>query len=219
LSAIKRGAPTLGLTAFAVICLMSPLALLLPSQWNLDWTRLSYIGQSYTGPAALLSAAALAGVVLTVRAQGKQIRVTQLHAVRSLQFELSLFAMQNPDLLGLYGLSTETEEQLQAARRRLFRIALMRHLQLSYLVGDVAKAEILLIMEHEFFADDAGVRWWREVEPFWRAQAVTRDDHDFLDLVVRAVMEAELRLSTAQSETEPVSGRRTPARPASAPPP
>lgn len=94
-------------------------------------------------------------------------------------------------MLTTYGFDVNTDEQEKEAKSRLFRIALMRHLQLSFIVGDTAASEVMLIMKHDVFRDESGLQWWREVEIFWRAQAVTREARAFVDLVSHGAAEAE----------------------------
>jgi hypothetical protein len=62
------------LTVGIVVALaLSPLFLIvLEASFRVNWTRLSEIGQSYTGVSALLSAAALVGVAFSIRLQTRQ---------------------------------------------------------------------------------------------------------------------------------------------------
>jgi hypothetical protein len=87
---------TLGIIIGLLVVFMSPLILVgVGELLRLDWTRVTAIGQSYTGISAILSAFALMGVVHSINLQSRQVDITRSQAVRAMQFELLRLAMSD----------------------------------------------------------------------------------------------------------------------------
>jgi hypothetical protein len=58
---------TVSIIAFLILVILSPLVLrLLASSFNLNWSNLSNIGQTYGAVSALITALALGGVVISL---------------------------------------------------------------------------------------------------------------------------------------------------------
>jgi hypothetical protein len=87
----------------AVLIVASPLILILVDTDNIDWNRLSSIGQSYGAVSALLSAAAVGGVVLALIVQNEQSRDIRRFEIRELHRELLKMAIDRPILLQAWG--------------------------------------------------------------------------------------------------------------------
>jgi hypothetical protein len=69
---------------------------------DVNWSAIADVGQAFSAVSALLSAAALIGVVATLRYQALQTRVVQMQVVRSMHFELSKMVMDDPDKYGKF---------------------------------------------------------------------------------------------------------------------
>jgi Family of unknown function (DUF6082) len=94
---------SLGSIAFLAVVLASPFLLgLYLLVGDVDWSAIADVGQAFSVASALLSAAALVGVVATLRYQALQTRVVQMQVVRSMHFELSKMVMDDPDKYGKF---------------------------------------------------------------------------------------------------------------------
>jgi hypothetical protein len=86
-----------------VLVVFSPLALqAIASFPNLDWGKLSNVGQTYGAVSALLAAIAIVGVALSVLLQLRETRFNRLESGRSRHHELLRMAMENPLYLGIF---------------------------------------------------------------------------------------------------------------------
>ncbi|MDP4500621.1 DUF6082 family protein [Nonomuraea turcica] len=79
---------------------MSGIADLIPAS---RWALLSEVGQAYGSVAALISAAALAGVALSVDMQARTTRIAALQGLRTRQFEIARLVIENPALAQVEG--------------------------------------------------------------------------------------------------------------------
>jgi len=77
--------------------LMSPLLMVHLSSKGLPWQQLADIGQAYGGASALLSAAALCGVVASLLFQRRQVRQELAEMDRQQHIELMRIALEHPD--------------------------------------------------------------------------------------------------------------------------
>jgi hypothetical protein len=90
--------------ALAIVSIVaSPMALLLLDTRDVDWNRLSSIGQSYGAVSAILSAAAVGGVVVALMLQNEQARDARHFAIREVHRELLRMAIDKPALLEAWG--------------------------------------------------------------------------------------------------------------------
>jgi hypothetical protein len=157
--------------ATAALLLVSPLLLLIPSVvLDANWQELTDIGQSYTGVAALLSAAALVGVVISIRFQAEQSQLLRRQVARDMQFGLLRLAMADP----LYASVFQAAPSVQGHddhRKILFRTQWMRYLEFAFFSGELSEAELQLNLEGDFFANADNRLWWTEVRQYWAARA------------------------------------------------
>jgi hypothetical protein len=82
---------------------LSPLALALIDTDRVDWNRLSSIDQSYGAVSAILSAAAVGGVVITLILQSEQSKDNRRFAIREVHRDLLRMAIERPALLAAWG--------------------------------------------------------------------------------------------------------------------
>jgi hypothetical protein len=160
----------------AALLLVSPLLLLIPKVvLDANWQELTDIGQSYTGVAALLSAAALVGVVFSIRFQAEQGRLLRRQLARDMQFGLLRLAMTDPHYSSVF--QTDSVPSIQGHddyRRAVFRTQWIRYLEFAYFSGELSEEELQLALEDEFFANPDNRLWWAEVRRYWAARASER---------------------------------------------
>lgn len=126
------------LTIITVLVLFaSPLLLVLLDNFMvLDWSRLSSIGQSYTGVSALLSAGTLIAVAVTVQQQSKQTRLARQQATKIMQFELLRLALNEPGTYGPVVGYWESGEGDRNCRQHLFTTMWMWYVSFAYETGE-----------------------------------------------------------------------------------
>lgn len=171
-----------------ILLLVSPLLLLIPSAvFDIDWERFSAVGQSYTGVAAILSAAALVGVVYSISLQRRQNMTAQGQAVREMQFALLGMAMREPDLAAvLAGEISITSVDVEKFRTNVFRNQWLRYQEFGYLVGEISASELQRGLAEEFFRSPENRQWWSESEA-WR----TTGTKSFYDIAQIALTQAQ----------------------------
>jgi len=137
--------------------------------FRLDWTKLSEIGQSYTGIAAVLSAAALIGAVFTVRLQLRQSQVIQEQAVRGTQFQLLSLALEDPALMAVWSVKVPDSSDETLKRQHVYLTMILRHLQFVFITSDMSKATLTETLQVEFFDSPSGQAHWFRVRSYWIA--------------------------------------------------
>jgi hypothetical protein len=86
-----------------LLIVFSPLALSILDDGQRNWERLSLIGQSYGAISAVLAAAAVIGVALTLILQQRQMRESRRLAIRQFHTDLLAMAIDKPELLASDG--------------------------------------------------------------------------------------------------------------------
>jgi Family of unknown function (DUF6082) len=159
--------------ATAVLLLVSPLLLLIPKALlDANWQELTDIGQSYTGVATLLSAAALVGVVISIRFQVEQTQLLRRQVARDMQFGLLRMAMADPHYAAVF--HTDSVPSIQGHddfRKAIFRTQWLRYLEFAFFSGELSDAELQLSLEDDFFGNADNRLWWTEVRQYWTARA------------------------------------------------
>jgi hypothetical protein len=164
----------IGVLLTIAFLLVSPLLLLIPeAALNINWQESTDIGQSYTGIAAVLSAAALAGIAVSIRIQGKQTRLLSRQITREMQSNLLQLAMSDPQYSSVFQLdSMPIVQDHDSFRKAVFRTQWIRYLELTYLSGEVSDIELLAMLEQEFFTNAENRLWWSQARPTWAAHAI-----------------------------------------------
>jgi hypothetical protein len=185
-----------GVTSVAALLLLSPLLIgLVGDQFDVDWARLSEIGQSYTGISALLSALALVGVAASIRLQTKQTSITLQHSVRDLQFGLLRLAMDDPLYASVLqpmpteGPSTEHNDY----RRFVYITQWFRLNEFSFESGELTRRELNSILRTEMFPRPEIRQWWDRARPFWQDHAAEYNSKrytEFLAMVESAYQDS-----------------------------
>jgi hypothetical protein len=81
----------------------SPFALRLIAKINLDWVKLSNVGQAYGAVSALLSALAFIAISLALILQARQARETRDYAITERQSALLQLGLEHPRYLEVWG--------------------------------------------------------------------------------------------------------------------
>ncbi|MCX6466219.1 MAG: DUF6082 family protein [Pseudonocardiales bacterium] len=183
---LGRAAPAVGITAASVlvILVLSPLFLQVAALiYPVDWIQLSAIGQSFTGVAALLSAAALGAAILTIRLQTRQNLAAQEQALRQTQYEITKLAIENDDLMEVAAGLFPADADRKALRQHTYLTMSLRHFQFVSMVKSMPRDDIEFMIESEYFANPAGVAHWSRVRPLWSTGKRTSSERRFLNAV------------------------------------
>jgi len=163
---------TVGAVASILVLVLSPLILLFVSRIlsKEDWNLLSNVGQSYTGPATLLTAGALAGVVWTGVLQTRQLQASRHQAVRELQIRLLDYSMQDPELAYLF--TDSPFQQKVNWSHENFRMTTLinmwlRYTEFGYLSGAFSEGQIREFMRDEMFVSRLMRDQARRALPAW----------------------------------------------------
>ena len=166
----SRIRPTPSLLIYAIVILGTffagpPLLLLLQRVYPLDWSPLSSIGQSYTGMSALLSAAALVAVAVSIQFQGREVRISQTLAVHDSQRELIKMAFDDPSLLPC--IADFAEPDLRE-KQLTYNTLWLRYYELSYGTGYMSAERLAFVLERERFPLALVREHWEKVGDFWK---------------------------------------------------
>ena len=142
-----------------ILVLISPLGLLdLVAVHPINWERLSFVGQTYGAVSALLDAAALVGVVLSVMFQVRESALSRVQAGRSRHFELIQMAMQDPLLMQAFHSLSDSDE---ANRLNAYVSLLIQNLQMLWDSHDIEEDELRANLS-DLLVTEAGRRYWQQ---------------------------------------------------------
>jgi hypothetical protein len=141
------------------LVLISPLGLLdLVAVHPINWERLSFVGQTYGAVSALLDAAALVGVVVSVLFQVRESALSRVQAGRSRHFELIQMAMQDPLLMQAFHSLSDSDE---ANRLNAYVSLLIQNLQMLWDSHDIEEDELRANLS-DLLVTEAGRRYWQQ---------------------------------------------------------
>lgn len=178
---LKRLSVVLGVAFTVVLVIVSPIVLVLVDKVpGVNWPRLAEIGQTYGAASALFAALALFGVAGSLVVQGRQVRLAQVQAARSLQVELMKMAMDDSDLTPLWAYSAQGDQS--RARRSMFLQLTFKYFEMLYTTGLVDSQSLRNTMRYRFM--NAEVRtYWQRVHEIYRQEAVNAAERRFVNLV------------------------------------
>lgn len=149
--------------AFLALVVFSPLALReLVGSFDLNWSNLSNVGQTYSAVSALLTALALGGVVISLLYQAKDVSAARSQAIRTFHFELLRMELDDEDCMWASG--APWGMAIPADYHHL-RLHVFVHMWLSFwesqfLIGEMP-AEIARSSARELFRGKAGREYWQ----------------------------------------------------------
>jgi hypothetical protein len=170
----------------------SPLLLVAVSALPLNWSRLSEIGQSYTGISAVLSAVALIGVALSFRLQSRQVDIARAQAVRDMQFGLLRLAMDDSTLASVLTTSAGTADtSFDEFRKGAYRNQWFQYFAFGYCSRDISRSNLHNALIYNFFPVEANRLWWIRVRHLWLTEAAHQSKiyREFIEVVEQAFQE------------------------------
>ncbi|MBL1085171.1 hypothetical protein JK359_24905 [Streptomyces actinomycinicus] len=170
------------LTSLGVI-LATPFALSSLAPEGTDWERLSAVSQTYGAVSVFISAAALAGVALSLAYQARQTRIQNGEAHRSAHRELVLLTLSDP----AYQVCWEPPNTPMTQER--WKQLLVANLIVSmwstdYKLGLMDDHLLRAVLE-DYFRGEIGRAYWHNSGPSWHryfARSGDRHERRFLAL-------------------------------------
>jgi hypothetical protein len=155
--------------AFLALVILSPLALrAIAGRFDLDWSNLSNIGQTYGAVSALITALALGGVVISLLYQARDVNAARSQAIRTFQFELLRMELEDADLMWASGAPWGTTA---AADYRRLRQHIFVHMWLSFWESQFLLKEMssksVRGAARELFNGEAAREYWENARAAW----------------------------------------------------
>ncbi|MFE2671059.1 DUF6082 family protein [Streptomyces mirabilis] len=164
-------------TIVVAFCVLSALGLILETPFilkmlapdDLDWAQLSNVSQTYGALSVLFSAAALAGVVVSLWYQARQTQVAQEAARRDAHRELIVLALDDPSLLACW---EPPQTPMTAIRRKqiLFTNLIVSNWESDFRLGNLGAAALRDMFDGHFGGEIAREHWVTG-GPGWRVSA------------------------------------------------
>jgi hypothetical protein len=194
----RRAAISAAITTGLAVVLLSPFALLVLDRLSeRDWQRLSAIGQTYGAVSALLAAAALAGVMISLVQQRRSAQVDREHVFRSVNLELTRMLLDHPDLLRSYdsrlGATTSSEQRIN-----LYCNQLVLAMQMGYEIGSLDEHAVV-ITAREIFGSDHSRSWWSRVRQTKLQEARNKEERRLMTLIDDVWRWSSVGLATSSS--------------------
>jgi hypothetical protein len=159
-------AATLALASSVALIAFSPLALTIIDDGDRDWERLSLIGQSYGAISAVLTAAAVIGVAMTLVLQQRQMRESRRLAIRQYHMNLLSMALENPELLRAWGNFPHPEGA--EPRLTVYTNLVLNYFVLLHQTGSADTEEIRLHLK-SMASGDWARQYWESAAEGWYA--------------------------------------------------
>jgi Family of unknown function (DUF6082) len=158
------------------------------------WAKLSSIGQSFSGVSAILAAAALGAIAYSSRLQARDLRVTQLQALRQMHFELLRLPLEDPRLSVVWGASESmAREDYESWRVSIYTNLAFMYLQMSFRIGEVPEGHLRSLAATELFSNDNGITFWIKARDAFIAGIPDRRVLDFARILDEEHRAATLR--------------------------
>jgi Family of unknown function (DUF6082) len=172
-----------------------PILLVLQRIYHFDWSELSDIGQSFTGVSALLSAAALAAVAVSIRMQAREVRLSHATAVYGFQRELIGMALEESDYLACLGSDGLPVDE---KKFRIYNTLWLRYYELAFESTNLSPTRIVYALKHERFCNSIVRQHWVSVRENWR-DTTNPAFVALVDQAYDAALQAQERESTRES--------------------
>ncbi len=185
----------------------SPWALGVLNGSDLDWARLSDIGQTYGTISAIVAAVALLGVVSSLIIQAREARAARLNAHRGYHAELMRMAMDDPRYMECWG--PYLTETFDSESQFTYVNLIVSQWYAEYLVGSISDRS-LRGNASSVFASVPGHKYWEAAGANWRdnySGRRVRRFHLILDETYRKAVERPPVKPPIESSDPPVSAR------------
>ena len=165
------------------LVLISPLLLTWVGRVNgIDWTRLSYIGQTYGATSAILSAVALLGVSLSLLVQARQARTERIRIVRDRHMDLLRLVLEEPDIY--YPVIGAQKRSALANRRHLFATMWMNYARTGYQMKIFSEEDLRQDILGPAFEGEPARMWWCNARRYWDYLAKSdRPERKFIEIM------------------------------------
>ncbi|MPZ80520.1 MAG: hypothetical protein GEV28_09030 [Actinophytocola sp.] len=148
------------------LVVLSPLALrALDNGDQVDWNRLSDIGETYGAVSAIVAAVALLGVVVSLVTQSREASAARKNARRGHHVELMRMAMDDPRYMECWG--PYLTDSFAAEGQYTYVNLVVAHWYSEYEVGEMSDT-LLRATATSVFASAPGRHYWRNAGTFWR---------------------------------------------------
>ncbi|TQS30270.1 DUF6082 family protein [Microbispora sp. KK1-11] len=149
----------------------SPLLLnMLYRTFDVDWSLIGQVGETYGAASALLAALAFMGVAISLVIQASQVRTARIQAVRDMQRDLIRLEMDDPSLYGsVLGITGDLSDD--DIRQHLYAVLWMNWARLAYEAGVVSEWSLRVELLSDMFKNQSGRDWWAHVGPLWELGA------------------------------------------------
>lgn len=170
------------------LVVVSPLALrALDSGSQVDWNRLSNIGQTYGAVSAIIAAVALLGVMISLVIQSREARAVRKSARRAHHVELMRMAMDDPRYMECWG--PYVTDTFAAEGQYTYINLIVAHRYSEYEVREMS--EVLLRATAKYvFASAPGRVYWQNGGRFWRDNYSGRRARRFYRVLEETYQEA-----------------------------
>jgi hypothetical protein len=171
----------------------------------IDSNLTSQIGSSYGAVSALLSALALCVLAATSALQVRQMKISQLHAARSIQLELLRLAIDEPNFRVALG-DTFAEKSEEQWRMHAYLNLWTMHFQMAYLTGAIGDEGVKAWLREELFGSKHGLDFWKTARGAYLAERTTARHKQFAHLVDTVCVEMfkpELPKEVQEKQEEP----------------
>lgn len=157
-------------TGAVSLVLISPFLLLqLGRTKGINWTRLSNIGQTYGAASAILSAAALLGVSLSLLVQARQARTERTRIARERHMELLRIIQEAPDVY--YPVIGTRIRSAVDTRRHLFSTMWMNYASIGFQMGVISEEDLRQDILQSAFEGEPMRKWWTVTRKYWRVRS------------------------------------------------
>jgi hypothetical protein len=153
----------LGLTFVVSIVAWSPLLMHQLLGDSLPWPTLANVGEAYGGASALLSAAALCGIGISLLFQSRQTRqeLMSLHIQR--HFDLIRLALDNPEFFEVIdGIVLDD----RSGRQKVYANLTLNYWMTMWELGEIGEAT-LRNLTTGMFRSPIAREWWSQVHETW----------------------------------------------------
>ncbi|TDD33195.1 DUF6082 family protein [Saccharopolyspora elongata] len=187
---------TFSLSILAIIAavLVSPLALVLFESNQIDWSRLSNIGETYGAASAILSSIGIVGISLSLLLQRRQAKVAEEQVIREHYVRLVETSIEDPSLMSCWGAwaGEETAPELpdrEQTRRQIFASLIIGSLYSSHqLRGADGSYERMRL--RWFFQGEVGRRYWPITREGWMSLRQDRRTREFVKMAEEEYLKA-----------------------------
>lgn len=149
--------------AFLAAVILSPLALhALARSFDLNWSNLSNVGQTYSAVSALLTALALGGVVISLLYQAKDVSTARSQAIRTMHVDLLRMELEHEDYMWASGApwGMAIPANYGHLRQHVYVHMLLSFWESQFLLREMS-AEVARESARELFNGTAGRAYWQ----------------------------------------------------------